>query len=112
VAKKSSIFWAIMRCKRTTRHYVSEGKIFQSFVLVTIVFTLVVKHIFDTKCLTLITRTVTIVTASVKEGEEGGARSHFRKPIASVCHVTLRCEHVLFLHECFFDFVFPFGRDG
>jgi hypothetical protein len=33
-------------------------------------------------------------------------RSHFRKPIASVCHVTPLCEHALFLHECFFDFVF------
>jgi hypothetical protein len=29
---------------------------------------------------------------------EGRSRSHFRKPIASVCHVTLHCEHTLFLH--------------
>jgi hypothetical protein len=35
-------------------------------------------------------------------------RSHFRKPIASVCHVTPRCDHALFLYECFFDFVFLF----
>jgi hypothetical protein len=24
----------------------------------------------------------------------------------------MRCEHALFLHECFFDFVFRFVRDG
>jgi hypothetical protein len=39
-------------------------------------------------------------------------RSHFRKSIASVCHVTMRCEHVLFLHECFLNFVFRFVCDG
>jgi hypothetical protein len=43
---------------------------------------------------------------------EGRPRSHFRKPIASDCHVTPRCEHALFLHECFFDFVFRFVCDG
>jgi hypothetical protein len=37
---------------------------------------------------------------------EGMPRSHLRKPIASVCHVTARCEQALLLHECFFDFVF------
>jgi hypothetical protein len=42
---------------------------------------------------------------------EGKLRSHFRKPIVSVCHVTRRCEHALFLHECFFDFVFRFFCD-
>jgi hypothetical protein len=34
---------------------------------------------------------------------EGRLRSHFHKPIASVCYVTLHCEHTLFLQECFFD---------
>jgi hypothetical protein len=37
---------------------------------------------------------------------EGRPRSHLCKPIASVCHMTPRCEHALFLHECFFNFVF------
>jgi hypothetical protein len=32
---------------------------------------------------------------SVKEDDRGG------KPIASVCHVTLRCEYTLLLHKCF-----------
>jgi hypothetical protein len=40
------------------------------------------------------------------------SRSHFRKPIVSVCHVTPRCEHALFLHECFFKFLFRFVCDG
>jgi hypothetical protein len=39
-------------------------------------------------------------------------RSHFHKPIASVCHVTPRCDHALFLQEFFFDFVFSFVCDG
>jgi hypothetical protein len=43
---------------------------------------------------------------------EGRPRSHFCKPIASVCHVTLRCGHALFLHKCFFDFMFHFFCDG
>jgi hypothetical protein len=43
---------------------------------------------------------------------QGRPRSHFRKPIASVCHVTPRCEHALFLYEYFSDFVFPFLCDG
>jgi hypothetical protein len=47
----------------------------------------------------------------VKE-DEGRPRSHFCKPTASVCHVTPRCEHTLFLHEYFFDFVFHFVCDG
>jgi hypothetical protein len=29
----------------------------------------------------------------------------------SVCHVTPRCEHASFLHECFFDFMFCFICD-
>jgi hypothetical protein len=37
---------------------------------------------------------------------EGRPRSHFHKPIASVCHVISCYEHILFLPECFFDFVF------
>jgi hypothetical protein len=45
--------------------------------------------------------TVVVVTALVKEEEGGRPRPHFRKPIASVCHVTPHCEHGLFLHECF-----------
>jgi hypothetical protein len=28
-------------------------------------------------------------------------RSHFCKPVASVCRVTLHSEHALFLHKCF-----------
>jgi ACT domain-containing protein len=36
----------------------------------------------------------------------GYTRSDFYKPVASVFHVTLRLEHKLFLHKCFFDFVF------
>jgi hypothetical protein len=43
---------------------------------------------------------------------EGRQRSHFRKPIASVCHVTPCCENSLFLQECFINFVFRFVRDG
>jgi hypothetical protein len=43
---------------------------------------------------------------------KGRPRSHFRKLIASVCHMTPRCEHGLFLHECFLDFVFRFVCDG
>jgi hypothetical protein len=38
-------------------------------------------------------------------------RSHFHKLIASVCHVTLCCECTLFLHECFFNFMFHFACD-
>jgi hypothetical protein len=30
----------------------------------------------------------------------------FRKSVATVYHVTPRCELALFLHECFFEFVF------
>jgi hypothetical protein len=56
-------------------------------------------------------RAVIVVSASVKE-DEGRPRSHFHKPIASACHVTPCCEQALFLHKCFFDFVFPFGCDG
>jgi hypothetical protein len=33
---------------------------------------------------------------------EGMPRSHFQKPMESVCHVKLRCEHALLLHECYF----------
>jgi hypothetical protein len=54
-------------------------------------------------------RTVIVVTASVKDGRP---RSHFRKPIASVCHLTPCCEHALFLYECFFNFVFRFVCNG
>jgi hypothetical protein len=46
---------------------------------------------------------------------EGRPRSHFRKPIASVasvCHMTPLCEHALFLHKCFFNFVFCFVCEG
>jgi hypothetical protein len=32
---------------------------------------------------------------------KGRPRSHFLKPIASACHVTLCCERALSLHECF-----------
>jgi hypothetical protein len=42
----------------------------------------------------------------------GEAKSHFHKPIASVCHVTPRCDDALFLHECFFNFVFRSVTDG
>jgi hypothetical protein len=51
-------------------------------------------------------QTVTAVTASVKKVEEGRPRPYFRKPIASVCHVTPGCEHALLLYECSFNFVF------
>jgi hypothetical protein len=57
-------------------------------------------------------QTVTVVTASMKEDERGGPKSHFPKATASVCHMTLRCEHALFLHKCFFNFVFPFSCNG
>jgi hypothetical protein len=43
---------------------------------------------------------------------EGRPRSCFQKPIASVCHMIPRCEQALFLHECFFAFVFRFVCDG
>jgi hypothetical protein len=46
------------------------------------------------------------------ERDEGRPRSHFHKLVASVCHVTPRCEHALFLYECFFDNVFWFVCDG
>jgi hypothetical protein len=52
-----------------------------------------------------------LLTASVKE-DEGRSRSHFRKRITSVCYMTQRCEHALFLHEYFFDFMFCFVCDG
>jgi hypothetical protein len=55
-------------------------------------------------------RTVIVATALVKE--EGRPKSHFRKPVASVCHVTAHYEHALFLHRCFFDFMFHFVCDG
>jgi hypothetical protein len=43
---------------------------------------------------------------------EGRPRSHFHKPIASVGHLTLRCEHALFLHKSFFGFMFHFVWNG
>jgi hypothetical protein len=43
---------------------------------------------------------------------DGRQRSHFHKPIASVCHMTPPCEHALFLYECFSDFVFRFVCNG
>jgi hypothetical protein len=43
---------------------------------------------------------------------KGEAEITLRKPIASVCHVTPHCEQALFLHECFFDFVFHFVCNG
>jgi hypothetical protein len=43
---------------------------------------------------------------------EGRPRSHLCKPIASVCHVTLRCEHALFLHKCFLASCFPLKLQG
>ena len=43
---------------------------------------------------------------------EGWPESHLCKPVALVCHVTPCCEHVLFFHECFFEFVFYFISDG
>jgi hypothetical protein len=44
----------------------------------------------------------------------GRPRSLFRKRISSVCHMTLRSEHTctLLSHECFFEFVFRFVRQG
>jgi hypothetical protein len=33
--------------------------------------------------------------------QEGRPRSHFHKPIASVCNVTPHCKQALFLQECF-----------
>jgi hypothetical protein len=41
---------------------------------------------------------------------EGRPRSHFRKPIVSVCHVTPRCEHALLLHEWFSDLLLRCDR--
>jgi hypothetical protein len=55
-------------------------------------------------------QTLIAVTALMKE--EGRPRSHFHKPIASVCHMTPRCENALLLHECFSNFVFCFDCDG
>jgi hypothetical protein len=46
-----------------------------------------------------------------ERGCEGRPRSHFRKPIASVCHVTPRWEHAMFLHKCFLDFMCRFVCD-
>jgi hypothetical protein len=43
---------------------------------------------------------------------DGMPRSHFRKPIISVYHMTQHCEHALLLHKCFFDIVFHFVCDG
>jgi hypothetical protein len=48
----------------------------------------------------------TAKSAKVKERP----KSHFRKPTASVCHVTPRCEYALFLQD-FFHFVFIFVCD-
>jgi hypothetical protein len=36
-----------------------------------------------------------------ERGWEGRPRSHFRKPVVSVCHVTPRCEHALFYTSAF-----------
>jgi hypothetical protein len=47
-------------------------------------------------------QTVIVVTASVKEDGRGG-QGHISKS-----HVTLHCEHSLFLYKCFLDFVFRF----
>jgi hypothetical protein len=50
-----------------------------------------------------------VVTAWVKEDERRGEvrpRSHFCKPVASVCHVTLHFGYTLFSHQCFFYFLF------
>jgi hypothetical protein len=37
--------------------------------------------------------------------KEGRPRTHFHKPIALVCHMTLHCEHTLYMtafsHSCF-----------
>jgi hypothetical protein len=92
-------------------------------------------------------RTVIVVTASVKEDERGGQghtsanlqhhSATWHRAVSThcfytsafstlcfvlsavdgkieqrVCHVTPRCEHSLFLHECFFDFVFRFICSG
>jgi hypothetical protein len=42
----------------------------------------------------------------------GEAKVTLPKSVASVCHVTPRCEHALFLQECFFDFMFRFVCNG
>jgi hypothetical protein len=42
----------------------------------------------------------------------GRSRLHFRKPIASAFHVPPRCEHALFSHECFFDFIYLLVSGG
>jgi hypothetical protein len=55
-------------------------------------------------------RTVIAVTASVKD-ERRGQGDTSAKPITSVCHVTPRCEHTLFLHDYFLDFVLS-AMDG
>jgi hypothetical protein len=59
---------------------------------------------FD-KCVSESSRTIIVVTASVKEDERGGQGHTSAKPIESVCHVIPRCEHALFLHECFSTFL-------
>jgi hypothetical protein len=53
-------------------------------------------------------RTVTVVAASVKADKRGGQghTSPSLLPTASVSHVTPHCGLILFLHKCFFDFVF------
>jgi hypothetical protein len=53
-------------------------------------------------------RTSVIVTVLVEDAKTR-SRSHFRNPIASVYHVTWRCEQALLSHEWFFIFIFHFA---
>jgi hypothetical protein len=55
--------------------------------------------------------TVIVVTALVKDDERGG-QGHASASLASVCHMKPHCEHTLFLHKCFYDFVFCFVSYG
>jgi hypothetical protein len=48
----------------------------------------------------------------VKEVEMGGQGHTSVSLLPSACHVTPCCEHALFLHEWFFDFMFHFVCNG
>jgi hypothetical protein len=52
-----------------------------------------------TVCLSKGSWTVTVVSASVKEGERGG-QGHISQACCISLPLTLRCEHALLLHEC------------
>jgi hypothetical protein len=113
----------MQRCVKISKQSVKNFRRFNTLNKRTFTFACIIHDYCDSKKLDLnmlidlhvlrcIGKTITVVTASVKEVERGGQGHTTAKPIASVCHVTPRCEHTMFLHKCFFDLVFHFVCDG